>query len=359
MRVRHGRLDAAAAVADRTRQGARALRPDGERARVEDAGDGAAAGADGDHVDHRQADRPAADAAVGGEARLAAVDQADVGGGAADVDADQVGVSAAGADIGGADRARRRARQRRLDRRAAHGARAGDAAARLHQEQRRGDAGFGDAPIQALDIGRHDRHDRGIEDGRHAALVLAEHRQHLARQRDERAGNLLGEDGGDAPLVRRVGVAVQQHDGDRADALRRDRPRGGAHRRLVERLELAAVGADAAADLEDALGGNGALRLHPGEQAGAARHVLAADLQHVLEAGGGDERGRRALALQDQVGRNRGAVQDAGDVGARQPRDLAAPRRCRCRSRARGPPASRGSWRSTPGRSPDRAASRR
>ena len=37
----------------------------------------------------------------------------------------------------------------------------------------------------------------------------------------QRAGDLLGEDRGDAPLVRRVGVAVQQHDGDRADALRR------------------------------------------------------------------------------------------------------------------------------------------
>ena len=121
MGVRDGRLDAAAAVADGAGQGARALRPDGERARVEDAGDRAAARADRDHVDHRQADRPAADAAVGGEARLAAGDQADVGGGAADVDADQVRVPAAGADIGRADRARRRTRQRRL--RPARGAR--------------------------------------------------------------------------------------------------------------------------------------------------------------------------------------------------------------------------------------------
>jgi hypothetical protein len=37
------------------------------------------------------------------------------------------------------------------------------------------------------------------------------------------------------------------------------------------------------------------LRLDPGEQAGATRHILAADLEHVLEAGGGDERGGAPL----------------------------------------------------------------
>ena len=91
MGVRDGRLAAAAAVADGARHGARALRPDrSSAARVQDARDRAAARADGHDVDHGQADRPVADAAVGGEAGLAAVDQADVGGGAADVDADEV-----------------------------------------------------------------------------------------------------------------------------------------------------------------------------------------------------------------------------------------------------------------------------
>src|SRR5581483_920480 len=91
---------------------------------------------------------------------------------------------------------------------------------------------------------------------------------------------------------------------------------------LVERLELPPVRPDAAADLEDALRRHGTLRLDPGEQAGAARHVLAADLEHVLEAGGGDERGRSTLALQDEVGRDRRAVEDAGDIAAGKPRDL-------------------------------------
>ncbi len=76
MGVGDGRLDAAAAVADGAGHGAGALGADGQRARVRDAGDRAAAGTDRHHVDHRQADGPAADAAVGGEARLAAVDEA-------------------------------------------------------------------------------------------------------------------------------------------------------------------------------------------------------------------------------------------------------------------------------------------
>ena len=236
MGVRDGRLDAAAAVADRPRHGTGALRAHDQRARVRHARDGTAACADGDDVDHRQADRPVADAAGGGETRLAAVDQGDVGRGAADVDADQVRVPAAGADIGRTDRAGRRAGQRRLDGRAPHGARAGHPAARLHQQQRRGDALLGDARIQPRHVGRHHRHDAGVEDGRHAALVLAEHGQHLAGQRDQRVRHLLGEDGGDAALVRGVGVAVQQHDGDRADALLADRrspPRAPRPRRAA------------------------------------------------------------------------------------------------------------------------------
>ena len=130
------------------------------------------------------------------------------------------------------------------------------------------------------------------------------------------AGCSSREDLGGAALVRGVGVAVQEHDGDRGDALGGDRARGGAHRRLVERLELVAVVVDAPGDLEDLLGRHRPLRLDPGEQAGRARDVLAADLQHVLKPVGDQQRRRAALALEDQVGRDRRAVQHARDVVA-------------------------------------------
>ena len=133
----------------------------------------------------------------------------------------------------------------------------------------------------------------GVEDGRHAALVLAEHGQHLARERDQRAGHLLGED-------RRRRAARARGWRSCAAARRRSEPmpcasdRSAPPRARPPRPAAAssrAVGPDAAAHLEDVLGRHRALRLHPGEQAGAARHVLAADLEHVLEAGRGDERG--------------------------------------------------------------------
>src|SRR5207248_3621554 len=65
--VGHGRLDAAAAIADGPRIGARALRPYPQQPAGVDPGDRAAAGADLDEVDDRRADgvareREAADA---------------------------------------------------------------------------------------------------------------------------------------------------------------------------------------------------------------------------------------------------------------------------------------------------------
>ena len=51
-------------------------------------GDGAAAGPDGFHRHHGLAQRPAAEGAVARDLRLAVQDQADIGGGAAHVEAD-------------------------------------------------------------------------------------------------------------------------------------------------------------------------------------------------------------------------------------------------------------------------------
>jgi hypothetical protein len=124
---------------------------------------------------------------------------------------------------------------------------------------------------------------------------------------------LLEHECGGAPLMRGVGVAVQEADRDRVDALGLELARGRAHRRLVERLDFAAVRRQPPGDLEDALGRHRALGLLPPEHVGAARDVLPADLEHVAEAHRGDESGRGALALEDHVGRDRRAVQHARD----------------------------------------------
>ena len=52
-----------------------------------------------------------------------------------------------------------------------------------------------------------------------------------------------------------------------------------------------------------------------------ARDVVAADLQHELEPGRGDERRRRRLPLEEGVGGGGGPVQDAHDVLGRPSRE--------------------------------------
>ena len=64
-----------------------------------------------------------------------------------------------------------------------------------------------------------------------------------------RSGATDGGDLGDDALVAAVGVRVQQADGQRLDAARDQLLDGLAHRRLVDRLDDRAVGADPLGDL--------------------------------------------------------------------------------------------------------------
>ena len=217
MRIGDRRALAAAAVGRRTGIGAGALRADGQGAGI-DLGDRAAARADRHHVDHRQGQRPFADVALLGERDAAVLDQADVGAGAADIDGDDVLDAARRGDVARADHAGGRARQGRQGRRAADGGGAGDAAVRLHQQQRRDDMLVEQALLQARDVGRDAGHHHGVEHRGQRALVLAHHRQHVGRGGDRDAGQLGPQDVGDLALVRRVGEGMQQADRDRLDA---------------------------------------------------------------------------------------------------------------------------------------------
>ena len=81
---------AALAVAGGPGLGAGRARPDPQRAALVAPGDRAAAGADRVDVDHRQLDRPAVELAALGPADAASLDDADVAGGAAHVEAERV-----------------------------------------------------------------------------------------------------------------------------------------------------------------------------------------------------------------------------------------------------------------------------
>ncbi len=124
-------------------------------------------------------------------------------------------------------------------------------------------------------------------------------------------------------LVRRVGVGVQEADAEGVDALVAEPARHRAGAVLVERAHLVAVDVEPALDALDQVARDDPVRLHPEVGvAVAVRHRLPGDLEHRLVAGVGDEAEPVDLALEQLVGRDRGAVR--------------RPRRCPRRS----PPSS-------------------
>ena len=313
MRVGHCRLLAAGAVAGWTRHRSGARRPDRQRA-IRQPRDRATAGTDRHHVNHRQRQRPFTDAATLRQRDLPAAQQADIGAGAADIDRDDVANAGRRRDIARADHPRGRAGQHGERRRAADRRGTGDTAIRLHQQQRCSDVGIRQAALQPLHIGGDRRHHTGIHDRRQAALVLAHHRQHIDRRRHRHVRQCGAQHLGDAAFMRGIGERVQQADRDRLH-IQPAQLRGGlVHARFVERCQHDTARPDAFTHLEHARRRHRALRLHPGEQVRLARNVLPPDLQHVPKSRGGHQRGARGLALQDQIGGDRRAMQHARDI---------------------------------------------
>ena len=70
-----------------------------------------------------------------------------------------------------------------------------------------------------VDVRRHQRPHVRVHDRRRRALVLPLLAQDLARERDVRVRQLLGQDRAEALLVLGVEVGVEEADGDRLDAL--------------------------------------------------------------------------------------------------------------------------------------------
>ncbi len=167
--------------------------------------------------------------------------------------------------------------------------------------------------LQAVEIAGGDRHDRGVEDGRRRALEFA--RLGIDRVRQREVGRDPGERGRHRLLVRGVGVGVQQRDGDALDPGRADggRRRGEGGRARLQHRPAGMVHALGEADP--------ALRRHLRRRAGQgveAVEVLApgaADVEHVLEPVGGDQRHRLDPVLDDGVGDERRAVDEVRDLG--------------------------------------------
>ncbi len=169
---------------------------------------------------------------------------------------------------------------------------------------------------QPLDIALGQRLDEGVDHRGRGALVLADLGRDLVRGGEIEVGMRLGDRRGRGLLVRRVGVGVQEDDGERlharGDQLRRLRQQ----RRFVERDQRIALGVHALGHFEPEVARRQRVRLGD-EDVVELVFTLAADLQRVAKALGRDQAGDRALALDQRIGEQRSRVDGAVDRGRR------------------------------------------
>ena len=92
--------------------------------------------------------------------------------------------------------------------------------------------------MDAAQIALHVRLDERVDQRGHRAFVFAILRQHVAGQRQRALRIFLGDDLGDAALMRGVGVGVHQADADRADVVLAEELHRGADAGLIERPKL-------------------------------------------------------------------------------------------------------------------------
>jgi hypothetical protein len=280
--------------------------------------DRAAAGRHGVDLHHRRAHAHAGHQRLEGPLVLAVIVR-DVGRGAAHVEADDPAEAGGARGLDGADDAARRAGEDAVL--TLEGARLGQPAVRLHEEQ----PGRAQLAGDAVDVAAQDRREIGVD---HRGVAAPDQ---LHQRADPVADRDLGESqpGGEVGqrlLVPDVAVAMQQHDGDRADPARMGRGEGALSRGEIDRPQHLALGGHPLVDLGHRL----IEQLRQDDTAvEEPRPVLVGDAQLVGEAGGDRQQGAVALALEQRVGRHRGAHLDRGDrrgrdrgVG-RQPEQLA------------------------------------
>ena len=174
--IRDGRFLAAPSIAGGARLRAGRLRPHAKPASLVEPGDAAATRAEGVDVDHRHPHREVVDHPFRSEHGLPGLDQRYVAARATDVDRDEILDSGRLADDTRADDARRRAGEEEAHRPLPRDRGGEDAAARLHDLQRRGDSFTRETLRQASQIPVHHWLDVGVEGGHDRSLVLAEGR---------------------------------------------------------------------------------------------------------------------------------------------------------------------------------------
>ncbi len=184
----------------------------------------------------------------------------------------------------------------------------GDHAARAQHDERRVRETFAlQALAQALQVGLRDRHRVGVDGRGRRAWKLADLRGHIGGERDEEVGDELAQALGHHALVRGIGEAVEEADRHRAHVARLELRGHPLDLGKVGRGEHAAVRAHALRNAEGEVGRHQRLRKLDLRVVHLVT-MLVADAQHVAEAGGDEERGRQALALDQGIGDDGGGM---------------------------------------------------
>ena len=321
--VRHGRVQPALPIAGRPRRGARAARPHLQQTRLVQRCYRTTSSADLDHVHHRRLDRQAGAPLEAMHPRrfhhrrhggAPALDHRALGRGAAHVEGDGVRQPGFPREQHGGQRATGRPTLQQADREGAGHFRRAQPAIALHQPQRAGKALRLQLPQQPADVAVHQRLHEGVGAGCRAALILADLGRHLAAQADGNAREGLPQYPPGRLLMRGVGVAVQEHHGYSGAALRHQARTLGPHRRLVQRLQHAAVIGQPLGDLQPAAARHQRFREFQ-EQVVDVVALLDAELQHVAEAARRQQPQLRAMPLDQRVRHQRGAVQQFPHLG--------------------------------------------
>ena len=178
----------------------------------------------------------------------------------------------------------------------------------MHDEQLVAEAALAQRLLQIAEIALDDRLHVGIGGGGAGALVLAELGRDLGGERDGNVRGALGEALADAPLVRGIGVGVQQRDGDGL-AARFDHGVDGTIERFgIQRRDHRAVRRDPLDDLGDVPALDERLGFVDVEIVSLVA-LLPTNDEHVAEAVRSDEADGGTFAFEHRVGGDRGGVQ--------------------------------------------------
>ena len=186
------------------------------------------------------------------------------------------------------------------------------AAVGFHRVEARRDPGAAEVALERPEVAGRHRLNKRIQHGGGGPLIFAPFAGEIAGGGDGDTREALPEDVGDLPLVRGVGVAVEEADGDRTDLRRSElignRVDGGE----VERGDDLALVVAALAHLEAQMPRHEWLLLAEPQVVDVGA-IGAADGENVAAPLGGDECGLRAVALGEGIDHHRGAVHEVVD----------------------------------------------